>query len=263
MRLKPFVLLGLVLVCAQVGTAVELKPETIEAFDRYIADLEMRLEPRFHGNHFLWLNDFSGLREQVLQGAVLVRPASGNGLAPVKGGLIMDWMGAIFVPHCTLKAVLAIAQDYDHHQEIHKPEIAESKTRSRQGDDFQVYLRIVKTKFFLSDVLNTEHKIHFVFLDAQRVYSRSYSTRIAEVSSAGKASEHELPVGQDRGLLWRLNSYWFFEERDGGVYIACQSVTLTRDIPMGMGKLLGPIIHDVPGESLQSSLEQTRKAMRQ
>lgn len=262
MRLKPFVLLGVFLVCAQVGTAVELKPETIQAFDRYIADLEMRLEPRFHGNHFLWLDDFSGLREQVLQGAVLIRPSSGNGLAAVKGGLIQDWMGAVFIPHSTLKAVQAIVQDYDRHQEILKPEIAESKMRSRQGDDFQVYLRIVKSKFFLSDVLNTEHKIHYVPVDAQRVYSRSYSTRIAEVSGAGKPGEHELPVGQDRGLLWRLYSYWFFEERDGGVYIACQTVTLTRDIPMGMGKLVGPIIHDVPGESLQSSLEQIRKAMR-
>src|ERR1700719_4363471 len=108
MRFNPLVLLAVFLVCAQVGAAVELKPETIQAFDRYIAALETRLDLRFHGNHFLWLHDFSGLREQVLQGTVLVRPASGNGLAAVKGGLIQDWMGAVFVPHCTLKAVLAI-----------------------------------------------------------------------------------------------------------------------------------------------------------
>jgi hypothetical protein len=69
------------------------------------------------------------------------------------------------------------------------------------------------------------------------------------------------PAGHDRGLLWRLYGYWFFEERDGGVYIACESITLTRDIPFGMSTLLSPVIHDLPGESLRKSLEQTRKAV--
>lgn len=261
MTTKPFVLLGVVLLFPRTGAAVDLKPETVEAFNRYIADLEMRLEPRFSGTHFMWPDDSPGLREQLLKGAVLVRPANGTGLITVKNGLIEDWMGAVYVPHCTLQTVLALVQDYDRHQEFLKPEIAESKLRQRQGDDFQVYLRMVKSKFFLSDVLNTEHKIRYVPVDAQRVYSRNYSTRIAEVSGAGKAGEHELPVGQDRGLLWRLYSYWFFEERDGGVYIACQTVTLTRDVPLGMGKILGPIVRDVPGESLQASLEQTRRAV--
>ena len=261
MRLKPVLLLGVVLVCAESGGAVDLKPDTIQAFDHYIADLETRLEPRFRGDHFLWPDESPGLRDQLLQGMVLVRPANGTGVVAVKNGLIQDWMGAIFVPHCSLKAVLAVVQDYDRHQEIHKPDVAESKLRAHQGDDFQIYLRVVKNKFFLSDVLNTEHKIHYVYLDAQRAYSRNYSTRIAEVSGPGRPGEHELPVGQDRGLLWRLYSYWFFEERDGGVYIASETVTLTREVPLGMGKILGPMVHDVPGESLQISLEQTRKAV--
>jgi hypothetical protein len=261
MQLKFLTLFAIVLACARTGAAIDLKPETVEAFDHYIADLETRLQPRFHGTHFLWLDETPGLREQLLQGTVSVRPANGNGLIAVKNGLIQDWMGAVFIPHCSLEAVLAIVQDYDRHKEVYKPEIADSKTRTHQGDEFEVYLRMVKAKFFLSDVVNTEHKIRFFPLDARRVYSRSYSTRIAEVISAGKAGERELPVGEDRGLLWRFYSYWFFEEKDGGVYIACESVTLTRDIPFGMGKLIGPIIHDVPGESLQASLEQLRKAV--
>ena len=109
-------------------------------------------------------------------------------------------------------------------------------------------------------MVNSEHKVHFTILDPQKAYSRSYSTRIAEVSDVGKKGEHELPVGDDRGLLWRLYNYWFFEERDGGVFVTCQAVSLTRDIPFGLGKLLGPILHDLPGESVGLSLEQLRKA---
>jgi hypothetical protein len=44
-------------------------------------------------------------------------------------------------------------------------------------------------------------------------YSRAYSTRVAEVTDPGTPREHELPVGKDRGLLWRLFGYWFYEER--------------------------------------------------
>jgi hypothetical protein len=122
-------------------------------------------------------------------------------------------------------------------------------------------MRLVKAKFFLSDVLNSERDIQFVTLDSTRVYSHSRSKRIAEVSEAGKPSEHELPVGQDRGLLWRMYGYWFFEEKDGGVYVSCQSVTLTRDIPFVMAKLLSPIIHELPAEQVRNTLEKTRKAV--
>jgi hypothetical protein len=170
-------------------------------------------------------------------------------------------MGIVFIPGANLKAVLSTVQDYDHHREIYKPDIADARIESRTGSDFQVYMRMVKAKFFLSDVLNTEHDIRFVSLDSRRAYSRSYSKRIAEVSDAGKPNEHELPVGDDRGLLWRMTGYWFFEERDGGAYVTCQSITLTRDIPFVMVKLLSPIIHELPAEQVRTALEKTRKAV--
>ena len=56
------------------------------------------------------------------------------------------------------------------------------------------------------------------------------STRIQELVNPGKSNEHLLPEGHDRGLLWRLYGYWFYEERDGGVYVECESLSLTRDV---------------------------------
>jgi hypothetical protein len=240
---------------------VELKRETADAFDRYIAGIEARLEPRFHGEHFLWFDESAELRQKIQHGIVAVEPVQGTGVVPVKGGLIQDWIGAVFIPGTNLKTVLSVVQDYNHDHEIYKPDVAAAKLRSRIGNNFMVYLRIIKSKFFLTDVLNIENDIRFVPLDAKRVYSLSYSTRIAEVSEPGKSSEHELPVGQDRGFLWRLYGYWFFEEKDGGVYVTCESTTLTRDLPFALSKIIGPIIRDVPGESLKTSLEQTRHAV--
>jgi hypothetical protein len=235
--------------------AVELKKETVDAFDKYISNLEAQFDRRWHGENFLW-SDTLPQRDQLQKGTILVQPAHGNGTVGIKNALIEDWIGAIFIPSANLAAVLAVAQDYAHHAEIYKPEVAATILRSHTGNDFSVYMRIVKSKFFLTDVLNTEHEIHFVPLDSKRVYSRAYSTRIAEVNG-----ERELPVGKDRGLLWRLYGYWFYEERDGGVIVECESISLTRDVPFGMGHLLSPIVHGLPAESLRKGLESTRRAV--
>ena len=244
--------------------AVELRKETADAFDKYISNLETQLDRRWHGEGFLW-SDTSPQRGQLQKGAILVQPAHGNGTVGIKSALIEDWIGAVFVPSVSLTAVLAVAQDYARHAEIYKPEVASTLVRSHTGNDFSVYMRIVKSKFFLTDVLNTEHEIHFVTLDATRVYSRAYSraysTRIAEVTDSGSPGERELPVGKDRGLLWRLYGYWFYEERDGGVIVECESVSLTRDVPFGMGHLLSPIVHGLPAESLRKGLDSTRRAV--
>lgn len=241
--------------------AVELRTETIDAFNQFVASVEMRLEPRFSGQHFLWSDEYPGTRQQLLNGAVIAQPVAGNGIFALRGGLVQDWRGAVFIPHVTLRDVLSIAQDFNHHPDFYKPDIESAKIESRQGDEFLVFMRIVKAKFLLSDVLDTEQAIQFTRLDPLRVYSRTYSKRINEVAAPGRSGEHKLPMGQDRGLLWRLYGYWFYEERDDGVYVACESITLTRDIPFGMATLLGPVIHDLPGDALRKSLEQTRKAV--
>ena len=246
---------------AQSSLAVDLKPETIEAFNKLIASVETRLESRFQGRQFLWSDEIPGVRQQLLSGTVIAQPVPGSGNVALRGGMVQDWRGAVFIPHASLRDVLSIVQDYDHHAVFYKPDIADAKIESRQGEDFLVYMRVVKAKFMFSLVLNTENAIQFVHLDSKRVYSRSYSKRINEIAAPGQAGEHELPVGEDRGLLWRLYGYWFFEERDEGVYVACESITLTRDVPFGVGAVLGPVIHDMPGESIRKSLEQTRRAV--
>lgn len=242
--------------------AAELKKETIDEFNRYVAAAEERISQRYDVDHFLWSNELpKPQRDSLLRGEIVMEGAHNNGSIEIKNGLIHDWRGAVFIPGMTLDETINVAQDYQRHNIIYRPEIAAARILSRQGSDFKVYLRIVKSKLFLSAVLNSEHEIRFVQLDPTRVYSRAYSTRISEVSDPGKPTEHELPVGKDRGLLWRMNGYWFFEERDGGVYVESEAVSLSRDIPFGMGNVLGPILHSVPEESLRNSLEKTRRAV--
>ncbi|MGA7223803.1 MAG: hypothetical protein WBX16_13150, partial [Candidatus Acidiferrales bacterium] len=69
------------------------------------------------------------------------------------------------------------------------------------------------------------------------------------------------PEGHDRGFLWRMNTYWRFEEKDGGTYIECQAISLTRDIPTGLGWMVGPFVTSVPKESLNFTLSTVRAAL--
>jgi hypothetical protein len=62
--------------------------------------------------------------------------------------------------------------------------------------------------------------------------------------------------------MWRLNTYWRFLERDGGTYIQCESLTLSRDIPFGLGWVIGPFVMSVPKDSLTFTLDRTRAALR-
>src|SRR5208283_4923567 len=90
-----------------------------------------------------------------------------------------------------------------------------------------------------------------------------YTTRIAEVEDAGTEKESVLEPDTGYGFLWRLYSYWKFDEKKGGegVYIECRAISLTRDIPVGLGWIIEPIVRKLPQESLIHTLECTRKAL--
>jgi hypothetical protein len=242
--------------------AVELKPETVRAFENYTRETEARLEQRLRpDSKFLWVDEEPLRVVEVRQGQVPIENRSSSGTMAVPGGLIHDWIGAVFIPGVTLAKTLALVQDYDRNQDNYQPEVLASRLVSRHGNDFKVYLRLMKKKV-ITVILDTDYDVRYFPIDAVRCHSRAYSTRIAEVRNAGKRDEYTLPPGQDSGFLWRLYSYWRFQERDGGVYVECEAISLTRGIPAGLGWLIEPIVTTLPRESLENTLRETRAALR-
>jgi hypothetical protein len=178
----------------------------------------------------------------------------------VPDGMVHHWVGIIFIPHVTLAELLPIVQDYDRRSELYKPEVTASRLISHQGDDYRFFLRLSQ-KRFTTVVFNTEYVTHWGKVDPGKAYSRTISTRIAEVKDSNRPDGEEWPVGEGRGYLWRLNTYWRFEEKDDGVYMQCEALSLTRDIPLGLGWLLRPLVTRIPRESLNRALGQTRAAV--
>jgi hypothetical protein len=246
---------------AQTATPVQLKQQTLKRFSAYIRDAEAAMEPTLgDGSTFLW-SDVNSERAQQVRGCQVVAQFwSGHGPVEAPNGLIHDWIAASFIVGTTVKKVLALVQDYDNHKNIYKPEVIGSRLISHRGNDFQIYLRLRKKKI-VTVVLDTDHEVHYRSLDRVRWVCRSYTTRISEVEHAGSPKEQVLPPDTGSGFLWRLYSYWKFEEREGGVYVECRAISLTRDVPLGLGWIIEPIIQKLPKESLINTLAATRQAL--
>ena len=249
--------------------ASQLTRRTSEAFDRYVRAAETGANGDVAaGKNFLWMDampqaegsrDYARLRrgEVVVQKNKRCEP---SGCEQVPGGLIHDWIGMVFVPGASLSETLAVLEDYAHDSEYYPAQVVGSKLIGQSGDDFHVYLRLRQVEI-ITVILDTEYDIRYTRMDSLHAYSRSYSTRIAEVEGAGTPREHDAAAGNDHGFLWRLNSYWRFYEADGGVYIQCEAISLTRDVPTGLGWLIGGFIERIPAESLRSTLLETRTAV--
>src|SRR5271170_3713647 len=261
-------LVALLIVSAQPVSAAELSAETSAAFEQYIRSKEA-LDASSLSNPGQFLIMDAGLdaeRKQsyarLQRGEILIEPYTGRGRAaqPVPGGLIHDWVGLVFVPSVSLRQTLATLQNYARDFDYYRPQVMKSALLRASGDDFHIFLRLAQTHG-ITVVFDTEYDVRYTHLDAAHVYSRSYSTRIVEVRNPGQQSEHEAPPADDRGFLWRLYSYWRFYEADGGVYVQCNAVSLTRNVPTGLGWMLGPFIEKIPRDSLSFTLDATRKAL--
>ncbi len=241
-------------------STVKLKPETVDGFNRYVKTVEASLQQRWEKKlPTLWLYDNPENRGRVLHGEIVTERLSTPQSATVIGGIIHDWVGALFIPGVSMEAVLNVLQDFNRHKQIY-PEVIDSKLIKREGNTYWSYLRLRKQKI-ITVVLDTEYQATYSQIEPNRWLCRSYSRKIAEVSAPETNNERELSPGEDHGFLWRLNAYWQIEKVKEGVFVECRALSLTRDVPSYVGWLINPIINELPGESLKGTLEASRNAI--
>jgi len=248
--------------------ATELKPEAARGFDAYVHRAEARMQGEVvSAGPFLWVDGLpdtqrAGIELRMRNGEIVterLEDKDSSEKTRTPGAKIHHWLGTIFIPGATLKQILFLAQDYDEHQKYFQPEVLRSKLVARAGDDFKIQLRLKQTRI-ISVVFDTDHEVHYTRLDATRAYSISRTTRVVEVIHAGEPGEYTLPEGNDQGFLWRLNSYWRFSEKSGGVYLQCEAISLSRDIPLGLNFLIGHFVEGIARQSLESTLQSMRTA---
>jgi hypothetical protein len=243
---------------APAAGAAWLTPGAIAGWNAYVAATEQRITRELATPDRFLVQDFranaDANRRTVLGGGKVIdelatRDAHGDEL-DVPDAMVHHWRGAAFVPGVRLDDLLRRLQGGPPPK--HEDVLA-SRVLERGPDRMRVFLRLQRQKF-VTVVYNTEHEVRFKRHSPTRASSVSTAVRIAEVESPGTASERELPLGQDRGFLWRLNAYWRYEQVPGGVIVECESLTLSRPIPYGLGYIVSPLVASAARESMDRVL---------
>ena len=252
-------LAGLCLLIEWMGTvaraeAADLHANTLAAFDRYVQLTEARVDDERRGRRpFLWIEGLpepqrreaeAGLRRGETVVSRLETRDEGRSI-DVPDGMRHHWVGTVFAAGARLDQTVTLMQAYDKYQDVYRPAVRRSRMMSREGDHFDVYLQLFMKKV-IGVVLNTEYDVRYLSVAPNKLQVRSHTTRIAEVLQPDTPDEQEKPVGHDSGFLWRFNNYCALEERDEGTYVQCESVSLSRGIPTGLGWLIGPFVTSIP-----------------
>lgn len=246
--------------------AAELNPKAVEAWNRYVGLTEARIEQELQSPAGFLVQDFQPPeraakdRAAALSGEVIVaqmetKDLNGDSIH-VPDGMIHHWRGTVFIPNVSLAEIISRVRNpgiNEHKQE----DVLESRVLARDEDSMRIYLKLVRSKI-VTVTYNTEHLVHYRRHGEHRVSSHSTATRIAELENANTVEEKEKPIGVDHGFLWRLDSYWRYEQVNGGVLVECESVSLSRTIPSFIKPLVMPIVKSVARESMERTLDAMR-----
>jgi hypothetical protein len=248
---------------------VDLRPETMAAFEHYISLTDNRnAEELRSGAPFLWVDALPTTRRSeayaaLLRGEVTIeklKTLDDGKVVKCPGGMIHHWVGDIFIPGATLAQTLAVVKDYPRHPQIYAPYELSSKILEHDGNHFKVSIRYLN-KSLIAVVMELVFDIEYYPLDATHAWSRSQTVSVRQVEDAGTPREEVLPEGEGGGYLWSMVTYSRFVERDGGTYVQSESIALSRSIPAILAWLIGPYTRSIPRKVLTGVLEDTRKGV--
>ena len=248
----------------------DLQDKTVRAWDRYLqwadskVQRELSTERKFRIEDHFEPKKRAEIRLKLHEGEIVTGKVSGvvpSGTSfSVPDGEIHHWWGGVYIPDITLSELLAFLQDYDRHADLFD-DVEKSKLLSQKDGKYRFMFRLKRSQALVTAVFNTEQECVYKTWDEKRVSSRSVATKIAEVEDADTPKEREKPPGKDRGFMWRLVSWWRFEQVGDGVVVELESASLSRDIPLGVRVVPGvsDYIRSTPRKSLESVLTTIRE----
>jgi hypothetical protein len=233
-RLQAFLVVLILAFPFSYRAAPDIKDKTRAEWNAYVGLTEKRIDTELKPSPVPLRSDLAFLKSGKVQIQPLTTPGAKG--KDISDGAIHHWLGAVFIPNSSLDKLIPWLQNYAQYQDYFS-DLEQSRMLSRNGDEFEIFLRMKRSKLGVTAHFNTKHKAAYTRRAPGFVSSVSRSTEIRQVKDVGTASESQYPEGQDSGYLWGLNSYWRFIERDGGVVVECETVGLSRSLGFGLGIL--------------------------
>jgi hypothetical protein len=262
---------AVILVCA-LGTALaaaELKAPTLAAFNRYIALSEARMGTEAgQTSAWLWVDRlpadartraFTDLRA----GHVVVEKMETKDhdkSISVPDGLIHHWIGTVLIPGVPVERAVGFVRTYGGYPDAFGPMIRSATVQSESGDHVRVLMR-TETHKVITVVLDATYEVDYTRLSDTRAFVKTSAHDVKEIDSPGTSTERATPAESGRGYVWRINTYCSFEGRAEGTYEQCESISLSRGLPFGIGWMISPFVTSVPRETLEFTLGHVRAAL--
>jgi hypothetical protein len=258
-----FVICGVLILVGPGCFAEEPAADATSAFNSYVGEVELRLGQQHRSRDgFLAAAGSAAENEMRLRrGELIVEQIRTSGGAALPGAMLHHWRGTAFAPGATAADFERLMKDFNAYPQYFSPQVLQARVVTQKDDRLQALMR-VRQRHVITVVMDTVYDVNFGRLDEQHGYSVSRSTRISEIESPGTGGERVLSAREEHGFLWRLNTYWSYEEQDGGLSMQIESVSLTRSIPRGLGWVVQPFVESVPRESLEFTLRSTCNALR-
>ena len=247
------VLVQLAVLPATMAAESLLRPETVAAYNVMAARVERRFVAEAR-------RGTPAITSTLLNGEITVAPATDDGILKVPGGLLHHWRGAAFIPGVTLADVLRIARSYDAYAGIYDSVVA-SRLVAHRGNTHETLMRIAKSEGPVAAVLDIHSTVTYETVTSQRAFSVSVANRISEIRNAGRDDERALPFGQDSGYLWRAHVFSFFVANAQGVYVATETLGLSRRFPTLLAWAIEPVARHLGRNSVEGSLAALREAV--
>jgi hypothetical protein len=249
--------------------AAELHAETIKAWNSCVGATERRIRSELSSRKGFLALDFQDSaeaaqeRQEVLSGKIPIEKISNSDEdqkhIDVPDGMIHHWRGSVFIPGVSLDFVFSRIKN-PNQEDTKQEDVLDSRILERAPGQLKLYLKLQRSKI-VTVVYDTEHLVRYESYGTDKASSSSTATKIAEVERLADHTEREKPEGHDKGFLWRMNSYWRYQQVPGGVIVECESMTLSRSIPAIFELMVRPIINKIARESMQRTLESMRNRM--
>jgi hypothetical protein len=169
------------------GSAAELQSTTVDAWREYVRVAGARMQSRLGGGKsFLWLDEDPDRALRVRRGEVIVAPLTEHGTQVVPGGLIHDWIGAVFIPDATIESLLRVVRDHDRYREIYKPVVVDSRSLDSAAADQQFSMVWLRHVLFVNVAMQGHYRVHDVIVGAHRGYSIVNTTTLQQIEDYGQ-----------------------------------------------------------------------------
>jgi hypothetical protein len=269
MRYSAVILCSSLLCAAAVAEAgvipiSHLDPASVTAFEGYAAKFEQQVSAPFAATGKIWIDaDHSGKRRDFDAGKPVVDARENR---EYKNAAIHHYSGVIRVPGATIEQIRRVMKDYSNYPNYFKPGVARGSgsvqpDSTPDDEHYQTRLFLTESTMGVDVAYDAHYDSHYRRVGPGRWTSRATTVSIRELQDPKNLDGALYPEGNDHGFLWRTNTYWYARERDGGLDLELDSISLSRTAPIGLGWWGNRRAHDAVEKMLldmKAAIQSTR-----